>query len=234
VSHEVNESAGAGARAWFTGWGSSTVAVAITEVHEIFLVSMLSLFVISLVLLSLESGVSLEASDVSLMSLVFFLEVIMIVFSIEENDEVFFSRFDGSTGGFDGTSGVGGTLRHVLKGFSRVRSSLGFFAAVGGSDRHVLEGGSRLGSTDRFLRTSGVGGSNRVRHVHERFSRVGSSLGFVAAVGGSDRHVHEGFSRLGSTDGFLRTSRVGGSNRVRHVHEGVGVGRGTGGLLGTS
>ena len=146
MSHEVNESVGA--RAWLTGWGSSAVAVAITEVHEIFLVSMLSLFVISLVLLSLESGVSLEASDVSLVifvsievhevslvsmlslevhevslvfnfSLLFILEVIMIVISIEENDEVFFIiRFDGSTGRFDGTSGVGGTFRHILEGLT--------------------------------------------------------------------------------------------------------------------
>jgi len=160
MSQKVNKRAGAGARAWKTGIVQSTVAVAISEDHEIFLVvSMLSLFVISLVLLSLESGVSLEASDVSLVifvsievheivgaicvfhvikvtievhevslvsmlslevhevSLVFILEVIMIVISIEENDEVFINRFDGSTGGFDGTSGVGCTLRHVLERF---------------------------------------------------------------------------------------------------------------------
>jgi len=73
------------------------------EVHE---VSMLSLEVHEVSMLSLE---------VHEVSLVFILEVIMIVISIEENDKVFINRFDGSTGGFDGTSGLGGTLRHVFE-----------------------------------------------------------------------------------------------------------------------
>ena len=106
------------------------------------MVSVLSLDVISLVLLSLESGVFLESSDVlSVFFFSIFREIILMAISIEENDEVFFFfiRFDGSTGGFLGTVRVGGSdgVRHVHEGFSglgRVGSTDGFVAAVGSAD----------------------------------------------------------------------------------------------------
>jgi hypothetical protein len=211
MSPKVNERFGAGAFAWKTGIVQSIVAVAISEDHEISLVSMLSIEVHEIVgaicvshvikvtievhevsMLSLEvHEVSMLSLEVHEVSLVFILEVIMIVISIEENDDVFINRFDGSTGGFDGTSGLGGTLRHVFERFSRVGSSDGFVTAVGGSDRHVFE----------------------------RFSRVGSSDGFVAAVGSADRHVLEGFARYGF-DGNGRNGFDGGFLSEKSFPEG--------------
>jgi hypothetical protein len=235
MSPKVNERFGAGAFAWKTGIVQSIVAVAISEDHEISLVSMLSIEVHEIVgaicvshvikvtievhevsMLSLEvHEVSMLSLEVHEVSLVFILEVIMIVISIEENDDVFINRFDGSTGGFDGTSGVGGTLRHVFERFSRVGSSDGFVTAVGGSDRHVFERFSRVGSTGGFV--AAVGGSDR--HVFERFSRVGSSDGFVAAVGSADRHVLEGFARYGF-DGNGRNGFDGGFLSEKSFPEG--------------